>query len=394
MKTKNNLKHQLEQLAHEITPDSSLRHRVMEQIEALPDTRRQAVHWRLIMKKTWKPLSSIAAALLLYVGWTLLFSHSTPATYALEQTLTANRHILSIHMKYEPHRAGSMDELWAEFSNGQLKRMRYNFTETIDGPKDVIWQGDEARVWFRSKKAVGTFKAQNQLEQMRMPYDMFDPNALFAKILQDDKKGQIILTTTEPDRIGDPVLLTVTDKDRPDQMRKYRVNAKTKLVESMETYKQIGDGYEFQHRCLYLDYNKPISEKLFQFELPDDVIQIDWIRQEIGLARGDLSETEICQKVVRAFIQALIEKDYSKAGQLFSGGPAEQMQKYFGVYQVQSIVSVGTPKPHPSPGVGGYQVPFTAELDINGKIELWKRSAVAVRESRDQPGQWYIHGGI
>jgi len=157
---------------------------------------------------------------------------------------------------------------------------------------------------------------------------------------------------------------------------------------------EVRSNSEFQRRCLYLDYNKPISEKLFQFELPYDVIQIDWIRQDIGLARGDLSEEEICQKVVRAFIQALIDKDYAKAGQLFSGQPAEQMQKHHGAYQVKSIVSVGTPKPHPSPGVGGYQVPFVAEMDFNGRIELWKRNAVAVRESQDQPGQWYIHGGI
>ena len=114
----------------------------------------------------------------------------------------------------------------------------------------------------------------------------------------------------------------------------------------------------------------------------------------IGLEKGELSEEDICVKVVREFFLALKTKNYAKAGQVFSGMPASKIEEYFGKLNVVQIISIGKPYPHPTPGVGGYRVPCEIEIEHNGEKHIMKKSGVCVREVHGQPERWNIHGGI
>ena len=68
-----------------------------------------------------------------------------------------SRSLRFIHLKDEPAGTGGtgVEEMWAEFnSHGKLMRLRMNFPNSADGPKDVIWQEGRAEVWFKASKLV------------------------------------------------------------------------------------------------------------------------------------------------------------------------------------------------------------------------------------------------
>ena len=90
-------------------------------------------------------VTALAAGLILYVS---LFSSSTTA-YALEQTVQANSHVTSYHVKISPALQG-LGEGWIQLDqNGRLVRARMDFPRTEDGARCPSCRG-RAEVWFRT----------------------------------------------------------------------------------------------------------------------------------------------------------------------------------------------------------------------------------------------------
>ena len=137
------------------------------------------------------------------------------------------------------------------------------------------------------------------------------------------------------------------------------------------------------------EYNQEIDPQVFQLDLPKDVVTIDQTNQTIGLEKGDLTNDEIAAKVAKEFFEALIAKDYAKAGILLEGIPAEKMKEMFGRYQFQRIVAVGKPAPGPIPAMKALRVPVTVEVD--GKKQTF---APLIRPVYSHPDRWGICGGI
>jgi hypothetical protein len=349
---------------------------------------------RTMFEKLKKPAfaaASIAAVIvvLLLAG---VFETSSTA-YALTDTILANQGLRFIHIKLEPSTYGSIDEMWAEFDeNGELLRMRYHFPDTEDGPKQVVWQGNKAEVWFKKKDAIGVFKAEDMLEKMKLPITFFDPKIIVEKLYQEQEQGKLKIETQMPSTNDGPIKLTALRSDS-DTRRVYKVDPQTKLLLESETFEFQNDEYVLTRRIKYLDYNQPVDPGLFAFTPPEDVIRVDFITQEIGLHQGDLTDEEIVVKVVREFFEALIAKDYAKAGQIFSGTPASKMEEYFGAKNFTRIIVIEEPTPHPTPGVGGFRVHCTVEIGTNGATREWK-CWPAVRHVPDKPDWWHIHGGV
>jgi hypothetical protein len=394
MNKNNSLEQQLEQLGENIAPGASIVEGVMERIESLPTPEARFSSWRLIVNKTWKPLSGTAALIVLYFGWAFFSSDSMPKAYAIEQTLKAHKGVQSIHLKREPPVSESIVELWAEFRGGQVMRMRYDFAETIDGPKQVLWSEGEAKVWLKKKNAINTIREEYILERLKLPYYALDPKLLSEELYRQQGDGKVNIQVMEAVQAGQFTTLTVTNEDQPERMKRFLVDPKTKLIQQIEAHKLRDGEFEFESRWIYLDYNQPIDDAVFQFDTPDEVVTIDWIRQQIGVFQGELSEKDVCKMADRSYFEALISKDYAAAGKIGSGIPAERVQELVGEMTFLHVVSVGEPQPHSMPGVGGYQVPCEVEVELDGKKEIMKKPHIAVRESREQPGYWYIHGGI
>jgi hypothetical protein len=174
------------------------------------------------------------------------------------------------------------------------------------------------------------------------------------------------------------------------------VDQATKLVTATEFYRLKDGRYQYIGMQEYYNYNKTIDAEMFTLddEVPADVMRVDQTAQEVGLVQGNLSDEEVAVEVARQFFEALIAKDYTRAGKLLEGIPADKMQQMFGNIKFIRIISIGPAGPHPNPATGGLVVPCTVEIEKDGQINEWKLERLGVRQVYNHPGRWTIFGGI
>ncbi len=353
--------------------------------------------WRTIMKN---PITKLAAAAVIIIAVaisvTILDKSVTPA-YAIEQTIEANRGLWFIHLKCEPSTHGHVDETWAQFDdNRQLTNLRMNYLNTVDGPKDVVWHEGKVEVWFKAKKRIVVVREKDILKdilsQMKMSYKSFDPKRIVEELYQAQDSENVQIKIQESSAEGEPITITMTKEGSPDVRTVFKVDPETKLLQQEESYKLEDGEYKFLGRIRYLDYNNPADSEIFVLKPPADVIRTD--PTQVGLAQGALSGEEIAVEVARQFFEALIAEDYAKAGTLYGGWPGEKMKQMFGILKFVRIGSIGPVAPHPNPGTKGLIVPCTVEIEKDGKIGEWKLDRLGVRQVDNQPGRWWISGGI
>jgi hypothetical protein len=346
-------------------------------------------HKRLIA--TAATLAALAAGLVICVS---LVSSSHPA-YALEQTAQANNQIKTCHVRCS---GGGVGEAWIEMNpDGTPYRARLDFPKTEDGAKVVILTADKAEVWLKDKKAHVFVTEKDALAQIAQMRKQFDPKAAFEELQAMKASGKVEVTTQEPAKAGDPITLTATSKDDAAQRAVFTVNPNTKLVERMTKYCQHDGQWQPTGFIEYLDYNKEIDPRLFQLDVPKDVVTVDQINQNIGLVQGDLTKAEIAAKVVKEFFEALIAEDYAKAGLLLEGMPAEKMKEVFGRLKFHRIVEIGKPLAGKHPDPTALQVPAKVEVegmrDKAGTKEVHQFTPY-VRPVHGRPDRWDICGGI
>lgn len=358
---------------------------------ALLDARPSSV-WRKIMRNQW---ARLAAALLVAatVGTFTFHRQFATVAYALEQTLEANLGLRSIHIRVEPAGSG-VRETWAEFGEGgQLLRLRMNFPETEDGEKEVVWQGDKAEVWFKTKGTVLVIRDKATAERISKELVAFDPKTIMEKLHEAQSKGKVKIETQASTTEGGPITLVVSFIDAPDKREVYQVNPQTKLVEQLKKYRLVNGKYELTDCIDFLEYNQEIPPATFDLDVPADVPRIDWTTQEVGLPKGDLTDDQIAVKVAREFFAALIAKDYGRAGSIYSGVPAAKMEEMLGKIEFLRVVSVGDPTPHPDVRTRFVQVPCEVEIRVDGNTDV-KKFMPNIRPVEGQPDRWLIGGGI
>jgi hypothetical protein len=361
--------------------------------------------WRIIMKSR---ITKLAAAAVIIVAVLIGINHFggsvdivTPA-YAIEQTIEACHSVRYLHIQSFVSPDQEPGKTWVEFDEvGQVKNVRLDVPEWAgggDGPKLIVWKEDKAQVWMKKKKSLVTIKDKTVAAQMVKMAEQLDPKLAVERLQRDEEQGKTRLEIEEPKDKAEPIVVTATsidEDDSPFQRVVLFVDQATKLVISVELYKLQGEQYQKVITLEYYDYNQPIDPKMFTMDdIPDDVLRLDQTTQEIGLAQENLTDKEIAVKVVRQFYEALIAKDYAKAGRLFEGIPPEKIQEMFGDMNVVQIVSIGEAVPHPITGVGGFQVPCKIEIEKNGVTSIYEPHGPGVRPVHGQPDRWGIHGGV
>jgi len=348
--------------------------------------------WRTIMRNKW---ARLAAVLLIAatVGTVTFHRQFATVAYALEQTLEANLGFRSIHIRVEPAGRG-VHETWAEFGeDGKLLRLRMNSPKTEDGEKEAVWQGDKAEVWFKTKGHLLVIRDKTTAERVTKELASFDPKVIVEQLHEAQSKGKVKIETQDPSAKGGPITLVVSFSDSPDQREIYQIDPQSKLVEQLKRYRLVNGKYELLEHVEFLEYNQAIPPATFVLNVPADVTRIDWTTQEVGLPKGDLTDDQIAVKVAREFFEALIAKDYRRAGSIFSGIPASKMEEVFGKVEFLRIVSVGNPTPHPDARTRFVQVPCEVELRMDGKTRVEKFTPY-IRAVEGQPDRWSIDGGI
>ncbi|MHC4478893.1 MAG: LolA-like protein [Planctomycetota bacterium] len=360
---------------------------------------------RIIMKSRMTKLAAVAVIIVAVLIGINRFGGSvdivTPA-YAIEQTIEACHSVRYLHIQSFVSPDQEPGKTWVEFDEaGQVKDVRLDVPEWAgggDGPKLVVWKENKAQVWIKRKNVLVTIKDKTVAAQMLKMAEGLDPKLAVERLQRDEEQGKTRLEIEEPKDKAEPIVVTATsidEDDSPFQRVVLFVDQATKLVMSVELYKLQGEQYQKVITLEYYDYNQPIDPKMFTMDdIPDDVLRLDQTTQEIGLAQENLTGKEIAVKVVRQFYEALIAKDYAKAGRLFEGIPPEKIQEMFGDMNVVQIISIGEAVPHPSTGVGGFQVPCKIEIEKNGVTSIYEPYGPGVRPVHGQPDRWGIHGGV
>jgi hypothetical protein len=261
-----------------------------------------------------------------------------------------------------------------------------------DGAKVIVWKENKAQVWLKKKNVLLTVRDKTVADRMLKLVEAFDPRLLVERLHKQEAEGKVKIEIDEPSNKAEPIVVTATSPRRRSVLL---VDQVTKLVTSIKSY-QLKDG-EYQYLSLMElnGYNQPIETKVFTLdEVPAEVVRIDQTTQAVGLEQGNLTDEEVAVEVVRKFFEALIAKDYAKAGQLLEGAPADFIQKQFGQIKFLRIISVGPASGHPNPETKGLVVPCTLEIEKDGEIIQWKREGVGVREVYNQPGRWTIFSSI
>ncbi len=344
------------------------------------------------MRSHWTKLAAaLCVAAILGVLTFSPFQQVAGVAYALEQTLEANLGLRYIHVRTEPAGTG-FSEAWAELGeDGQLLRLRMIFPKTEDGAKEVVWQEGEAEVWFKSKGHVMVVREEQMAKSFPQMAATFDPKVATEQLHEAQAKGKVEIETREPASEGEPITLVVKSKDSPERETIYQVDSQTKLVEKIERYRLAGEKRELLARVEYLEYNQEVPADAFVMDVPADVMRIDM--QNAGLSKGDMTDDQIAVKVAREFFEALIAKDYGRAGGIYSGMPAARMEEMFGRFEFLRIVSVGDALPHPEPRTKFLQVPCEVEMRLNGQAQI-KEFMPNIRAVHNQPDRWVIGGGI
>ena len=358
--------------------------------------------WRIIMKNPMTKLATAAAVIIIAVlGITVLDKSATPA-YAIEQTIQASHSVQYLHIKaFMVSISDEPIENWVEFDpSGRVKNMRINkpaWMTPTDGESVIVWKDGKMKFWIKKKNFLFIQKDQEIAAQVLSTVEQLDPKHAVANILQAQNEVDTKVEIDEPENKAEPIIITATslvENDLPVQRAILFVDQATKLLNSVETY-QLKDGEYIHFSTIeFYDYNIPIDSKVFTLDnIPSDAMRVDQTTQEIGLLQGDLTDNEIAVEVVRQFFEALIARDYAKAGRMFGGVPAERIQKKYGHIKLIRIVSIG--KPVLNPATAELKVPYVVEIEENGVITEWKTkyNYIPVRQVHGQPGRWATTGG-
>lgn len=358
---------------------------------------------RILMKKTVKLTAAAVILIAAFLSLTLIDTTVTPA-YALEHTIQACHSVCFIHIRQiDPKHEDEPILIWAEFfENGHPKRIRVNLPEWQgegDGPKEILWEDNAATVWFKEKNGVTRFPEQNIADRILNMVREQDPKTHIQHLLDAQKEGKVEITIDQPSDKAEPICVTAILL--PDRTSKYilYVDQSTQLLLTSESYVLADNNdYILTNTIEFCNYNQPIAPAIFAFDnLPEDVLRVDQVNQQIGLVQGDLTDDQAAIETARCFWQAVIEEDFDKAGQYLEGVPGDFIKKHL-IEKMQvriiEIVSVGPVQPHPNPGTRGVIVPTRLKVEKNGQIEEITFNRLGVRQVYNQPGRWTIFGGL
>lgn len=357
--------------------------------------------WRIIMKNRITKIA-VTAVIIVVVGLSVsLWDKSIPAAYAIEQTIKACSSLRYLHTKYfHGERDDVAKESWFEFDDsGQTKKVRINWSEWFGKGEVVVWKENETKSWYQKQNSLRIFNDEIYTSRVYNMMEAEDPKMIVKHLYDQKEKGQVKIEIDETSNKAEPIVVTATylpESPKYGDRKVLFVDRGTNLPTRMELYVFKEGEYTYYGVIEYFGYNVPIDEQMFSLadEIPKDAHLIDTRTQDIGLAQGDLTNKEIAVKVVQEFIEALIAKDYTRAG-LICGLPPAKVEKGWGQLNIVCLISVGEPvqpeklsRIHPK----RLYVPCTIEVEKNGQTTQQSRKfrVAPVIGRRDR---WENQGG-
>ena len=334
-----------------------------------------------------KPITKIAAVAVIIIAVvlsiTFLDKAVTPA-YAIEQTIQAYEDIRYLHVYYY---SGTTDDLlkeaWIQYDeNGDVEKLRADLYNR-SGKVEEVWSEGITLFWRRHENTLEIDENGDYTSVMLGFAKSIDPKQAIEYAYKDQEEGKCQIEIEEGSTNNEPIKITsrylpgkyCTVKSLPAIHDVLVVDPMTKLVIRKEVYKVLEDRIELHG--VYKDYdNQSFDPNIFDIEkeISDDAIRVVHYNvddvNEVGIDEGSLSPEEADHVVLSEFFNALISKDYNKAGRLFGGMPIEDVELEFGRFNVMRLVSIGD---RVKPGGGSpSHYPCIVEIEENGNLSNWQ----------------------
>ena len=369
------------------------------ELEEKKSVKRQPIIWSNIMKK---PITKFtAAAVIIIVVGILLYTNNSiiPTAYALRDTIEAYNSVSSLHVKENIIDWAVTSENWFEFDmyGNIIKKRTYspNFGNVL-GILTIIGNSDQTQVWLPrfNVHIVGYAPPPEDMGGVfGFDVSQIDPKSMFEELYRQQEQGEIILDINEPVRKDMPILVTVTYPEgsiSENWEKILYIDQATKLVKKIEK-NQLKDGYYQPIRTTeFSDYNQQFDSAIFSLEaeVPENVFVFDMSGISIGLEQEDMTDKEVADEIIRQFFEAVIAKDYKKAGQLYIGGPESLGRMIFNVLDLSEIISVGPAQPDTDPDSNAMISSARCLLKSNGQIYAW--NDIYVKPLPSQSDRWVI----
>jgi hypothetical protein len=353
----------------------------------------------MIMRSPITKLAVAAVVIVAVVAAITVFNKSVPAAFGVEQVIDDYNNVRFLHVKQFRDNRQEPDEFWIKSDEqGRVAKARYYLPVTEDGIKLITWTPERTEIWFKSKQGFLISKIKRVETWMQSLLEQCQPKLVMKKLLEEQKAGKVDIDIQKPQEGQKPALIVATYKTEPKKSI-YYIDQATDLITRIEVCR-IEDNKEMLiSTTQFSDYNVPLDEKMFSLkdEIPKDVSVTNQLNQLIGIPQGSMTDEQAAAETVRQFFQALIDKDYKKAGSIYSGVSEEKAKEIFSRLNVTAIISIGTPTPHPETGPHSFRVPCEMEItNPDGEKTTWKPYGPFARSGDDEihPDRWIIHGGI
>ena len=201
--------------------------------------------WRTIMKTQ---ITKFATALLIITAIVvsiIFLGKSTPAVYAIEQTIEANRIMRSLHLKYfDSSHDDVAKECWLELDeSGQPKNVRINWSEWMAGGEKVVWNQEKTIIWNKKQGILHIFDDEIYTARILALTSKENPRRSVERFYELKKKGEAKVDIREPANKSKPVIVTVTGLGKNINRYVLSVDQATKLVTRIIS---IGEPYTYE----------------------------------------------------------------------------------------------------------------------------------------------------
>jgi hypothetical protein len=161
-----------------------------------------------------------------------------------------------------------------------------------------------------------------------------------------------------------------------DTRRVYRFDAQSDLLEAVQIYLVRPPGEVLIFDLGQIDYNQPIDPRVWQLEVPADVI---WSQEPQKLSDNDKYASMTAEQAARAFFEACSREDWNET-EKFMSPVIPALKQIFGSLE---IISIG--EPFTSKVYSGCYVPYVIRL---------RPQEINVRVSNSNAANRYVVTGI
>jgi hypothetical protein len=261
-----------------------LRERLVTNGKALAQTNLEDNVVNRIVREQKSKITKFAAAAVIIIAAisiTYFLGQLATPTYAITQTIEANRGMRYVHTKYFDGLHDDVGkECWLEFDESGLpKNVRINWSAWMGGGQIqiVLWNQDQTQIWQKKRNRLLVFNDEIHTSRIHHMAEKDDPRITVEDLYERQAKGEVKIEIKEPSSRSEPIVVTATKLGGTKSRYILYVDQATKLVLAREWY-QLKDGeYKYQGVMKYYDYNVPIDAKMFSLndELSGDVKRID-----------------------------------------------------------------------------------------------------------------------